>query len=386
MEDDRRLRIEETVRKCTDLLDGKVTEQQIQSMIDRLIKMKDMQTVMDSLALNVDKLFGNPEQQKKFEKCIDYIASLSDGAYSREDIITQIQENKSKNYTPGNISVEENHELINDTVSQVCEKLNKLGVDYYVVGALSTFIGTQTPLFRYHGDLDFMVAEKDIPKVQEALAGTNYDFQDDRLDNKKRLENGVGHTQGEHEVIANHKENEFHLGFFLFRREQDNSMTVREYFMQENTQGEKVPMVLERHMPKELVDLEYTSETIEYAGTRFRVSTPESVYSKKMFTQHPKDLLDIQALASKIDKSKITEMEKYPTTTKIVEADRENILAQQQEGLQRINSHYQRPVFQERAIANAKLTGSSVENKQKVQSFISRETQELENEQQHKEA
>lgn len=163
-----------------------------------------------------------------------------------------------------------------------------------------------------------MVAEKDIEKVREALQGTEYEFSDDRLSNQKRLEEGVGHTQGEHEVIANHKDNEFHLGFFLFRREQDNSLTIREYFMQENEKGEKVPMVLERHCPKELVDLEYTQEETEYAGTRFRTSTPESVYAKKMSTGHPKDMLDIKALKDKIDHSKITEMSKYHTTLKIV--------------------------------------------------------------------
>ena len=70
-----------------------------------------------------------------------------------------------------------------------------------------------TPLFRYHGDIDFMVAEKDIPKVREALAGTDYNFSDDRFNNKKRLENGAVYTQGEHEVMANHKENELHLVF-----------------------------------------------------------------------------------------------------------------------------------------------------------------------------
>ena len=95
-----------------------------------------------------------------------------------------------------------------------------------------------------------MVAEKDIEKVREALAGTDYEFSDDRFDNKKRLTEGVGHTQGEHEVIANHKENEFHLGFFLFRRETDQSITIREYFMQERENGERVPMVLKRNCPK----------------------------------------------------------------------------------------------------------------------------------------
>lgn len=194
-------------------------------------------------------------------------------------------------------------------------------MDYYLVGALSTFIGTDTPLFRYHGDIDFMIAEKHIDKVREALQGTEYEFSDDRLDNLKRLEEGVGHTQGEHEVIANHRENEFHLGFFLFRREQDDSLTIREYFMQENEEGTKVPMVLERHLPKKLVDLEYTQDETEYAGTRFRTSTAESVYAKKMSTRHPKDMLDIKALEGKIDHSKITQMSQYHTTLKIVKPE-----------------------------------------------------------------
>lgn len=165
-----------------------------------------------------------------------------------------------------------------------------------------------------------MVAEKDIEKVREALADTDYKFSDDRFNNQKRLEEGVGHTQGEHEVIANHKDNEFHLGFFLFRREPDQSITIREYFMQERENIEKVPMVLERNCPKELADLEYTVEETEFAGTRFRTSTPESVYAKKMSTRHEKDMLDIEVLKDKVDERKIEEAKKYQTTLRIVEA------------------------------------------------------------------
>ena len=165
-----------------------------------------------------------------------------------------------------------------------------------------------------------MVAEKDIEKVREALEGTDYDFLDDRFDNKKRFTEGVGHTQGEHEVIANHKENEFHLGFFLFRRESDQSITIREYFMEERENGERVPKVLERNCPKELVDLEYTVEETEFAGTRFRTSTPESVYAKKMYTRNEKDMLDIDALKDKVDERKIAEAMKYETTLNVVTA------------------------------------------------------------------
>lgn len=173
-----------------------------------------------------------------------------------------------------------------------------------------------------------MVAEKDIEKVREALADTDYEFSDDRFNNQKRLAEGVGHTQGEHEVIAHHKDNEFHLGFFLFRREPDQSITIREYFMQERENGEKVPMVLERHYPKELVDLEYSSEETEFAGTKFRTSTPESVYAKKMFTRHEKDMLDIEALKDKVDERIIAEAKKYETTLQVVEVTPERTITE----------------------------------------------------------
>lgn len=219
------------------------------------------------------------------------------------------------------MSIEDNHTLINNALKAVCNRLNKLGIDYYLVGALSAFIGTNTPLFRYHDDIDFMVAEKDISKVKKALQETEYEFLDNRLNNKKILKEGVGHTQGEHEVIANHKYNEFHLGFFLFRRERDNSLTIREYFMQQDKKGKIVPMVLERHCPRELVNLEYNQEETEYSGTKFRTATPESVFTKKMYTKHQKDILDLEVLKDKIDYNKIEAMKNFQTTLRIVEAE-----------------------------------------------------------------
>lgn len=142
--DDKRILIESTVRSCTSRLGGIVTEEQIQSMIDRLVEMKDIKNVVDSLALSVDKFFGRPEQKEQYEACMEDLLQLAGDSYkSKEDIISQIQDNKSKNYTPGNISVEENHQLIEESLKPICNKLNELGVDYYLVGALSTFIGTR---------------------------------------------------------------------------------------------------------------------------------------------------------------------------------------------------------------------------------------------------
>mgnify|MGYP005769104611 FL=1 len=99
MEQDRE-KIEQTVRKCTDRL-GFVTEEQVQSMVECLTKMQDIKSVVDSLALNIEKFFGREEQKADFEASMQDILELSGGAYSSVDeIISQVQNNKAQNYTP----------------------------------------------------------------------------------------------------------------------------------------------------------------------------------------------------------------------------------------------------------------------------------------------
>ena len=75
MEQDRE-KIEQTVRKCTDRL-GFVTEEQVQSTVEHLVKMQNMKSVVDSLALNIEKFFGREEQKADFEASMQDILELS---------------------------------------------------------------------------------------------------------------------------------------------------------------------------------------------------------------------------------------------------------------------------------------------------------------------
>ena len=82
-------------------------------MLSRLYDMKDLKTVMDSLALNVSNFFVKPEQIQDFSDCIKDIMQIDDTAYDfPEALLNQLQKNKETNYTPGNIPIEENHQLI----------------------------------------------------------------------------------------------------------------------------------------------------------------------------------------------------------------------------------------------------------------------------------
>lgn len=88
--------------------------------------------------------------------------------------------------------------------------------------------------------------------------------------------------------------------------------------------GKDVAMVLERSNSLESTKLDYEEKTTKYAGTEFRSSTAESVYSKKVYTRNPKDILDINALEKYIDFDKIEEMKKHKsiTRTMMVDGDR----------------------------------------------------------------
>ena len=321
MTDEEKLKVKNVIMNIASNVPN-LPKEKVQKVVENLITMNDTKDVIEKLAMSLESIFGElPEFKDVYSTSLDQVLKIDENAFeSVEELLKKVEFNKTHNITPGNISIDENHALIDSTISSLCSKLNELGVDYYLVGALSAFIGTGVPLFRYHGDLDFMIAEKDIEKVREALKDSDYVFEDNRLTTDKTYNPDVGHTQGEHEVIANHKENEFHLGFFLFDRHRDGSIDINEYY-KGRKDGKDVPMVLKRHLPKELVELEYTTESTEYAGTTFRTSTPESIYAKKSYTAKEKDLLDIQALEGKIDFEKIAETKKIRTTSRTMCAD-----------------------------------------------------------------
>ena len=114
-----------------------------------------------------------------------------------------------------------------------------------------------------------------------------------------------------HIVLAQNPDNEFHWGFFMFRREQDNSITMREY-SHRIEDDEVIVDVLERLSDPIGTELRYDEAPIEYMGTSFKTSTIESVYALKTYTKRPKDITDIQKLEPYIDKVKLLELQNHP--------------------------------------------------------------------------
>lgn len=98
--EDNREQIETVVRKCTDRIET-ITDEQVMSLVERLSKIKDIKTVVDLLALNVDKIFVGPKQKENYFASMQDLLEFSYGEYkSVDEIIAQLQKNKAQNYTP----------------------------------------------------------------------------------------------------------------------------------------------------------------------------------------------------------------------------------------------------------------------------------------------
>ena len=232
------------------------------------------------------------------------------------EICPPVEEMKSilnrmySNEVEGNMSLEDNHRLVNESLVRFTTLFNQYGIDYYIVGALPCFLKTGQQLFRYHDDIDIMINEDDIPKVAGIIELSGYKFHDDRFPSLERFQE-MEQNKPPHTVLAQNPNNEFHLGFFTFRREQDNSITMREYSHRiEN--GAVAVDVLDRQWDPIGTVLRYDETPTNYMGTSFRTSTVESVYALKGYTRRPKDITDMQKLEPYIDRQKLEALKQHP--------------------------------------------------------------------------
>lgn len=208
-----------------------------------------------------------------------------------------------KNLTNEEKTLKENHKLIKKTLKLVCNKFNKLKVDFYVVGSLSVYL-IKNKLVRYHDDIDFMILESDLKKVKKVLSKTNFIFEDNRLSNHRYLSGDSTYTMGEHELVANHKNKDFHLGFFLINKETNGSITVKEHFKAKDTEDR---YILYKNTPKKLADMLFNSNVYNFYGAKFKATSPENVYVIKQSTKREKDKFDLKIWEewNIIDKDKV---------------------------------------------------------------------------------
>ncbi len=283
-----------------------VSEEKKQELITRYSS-KSEQEVIKDLSKIVYKVFSNNEELYNYS--LNLIRNINPGICPPVEEMKEILNKMFSNEVDGNMPLEENHKLITEELIRFTTLFNQAEIDYYIVGALPFFLKTGQQLFRYHDDIDVMVNEEDIPKLAEIIRSTGYEFHDDRFPSLERFQE-MQTNKPPHTVLAQNPDNEFHLGFFTFKREKDNSITMREYSHRVEN-GKVVIDVLERQSDPDGTMLRYDDNPTEYMGTTFRTSTVESVYSLKEYTRRPKDITDIEHLKPFIDEKKLNALKQH---------------------------------------------------------------------------
>lgn len=197
------------------------------------------------------------------------------------------------------MSLEENHGKVIELFSYICNKFRELDIDYYLVGGFPCYLKTDGILRRFHSDIDFMINEKDISKLQQLIQDENWHFFDNRLDSKKSWNGDINRNPiGEHEIIARYDNSIFHIGGVCFRRGIKGELINREYF----TSNDGNPMVMEIHNSLELTKLDYPDDYSEFNGILFKSCSMESIYVRKKINGRDKDKGDINFLEKYVDK------------------------------------------------------------------------------------
>lgn len=204
-----------------------------------------------------------------------------------------------------------NIDFINEMLKFICGSLNDSKINYYLAGSIGAYIDARIPLEQIHEDIDIMIEEKNIYKLERIFKNTDFVLYDKRLTSNKVL-NDLGYTDGSHEVFAQYKYNDFHIGFFLLRFN-DSSYSTIEYFRKNGIQKK-----LERTLPIEYFEAQYNDELIDYMGIKLKTTRKETIYKNKTVMNREKDLFDIEKLKPTIENKKIEKLKglsKYRRTT-----------------------------------------------------------------------
>lgn len=298
------IQLEKTINNLSRFI--KIKEEKKQELISKYSSMKDVDVIKELAQILYSKLNNEENLFKALEEIRNINPEICPSVEKMNDILNKMFSNEIE----GNMSLEENHKLVKESLIKFTVLFNQYGIDYYIVGALPCFLKIGQPLFRYHDDIDIMINEDDIPKVAKIIELSGYEFHDDRFPSLERYHE-MKINKPPHTVLAQNPNNEFHLGFFCFRREKDKGITMREY-SHRLIKGKVLVDVLERKSDPKGTHLRYDETPISYMGTSFKTSSIESVYNLKEYTKRPKDITDIEKLEPYINRKKLEELKSHP--------------------------------------------------------------------------
>jgi hypothetical protein len=142
------------------------------------------------------------------------------------------------------------------------------------------YLITDTPLQRYHGDLDMMFNEEQLRELQKLIEQSR-DFTMETHMNEK--------DETGHEFSVRYKETPMNIGLFLFSRDRDGAITNKSYYKDRIT-GEMKCNEVEHTVSYS--NMAYSDREWRYHGHSFTMLSLEDMYISKRNSGRPKDGYD----------------------------------------------------------------------------------------------
>ena len=184
-----------------------------------------------------------------------------------------------------------------DTLSKIFSKID--GIDLYLTGGISAAIQTNRDLYRQNDDIDIMCREEQLPFLIEFLQKVGYSV-DDRRGIKTRNTvdiDGQFHAT-DHELNADTKSKKL-LGVGIFTYSIKGNEVITHSYSYHEKEGRVIGV--EKVMPKELFDLMYENNAVDYKGIKLKTQSKEYIYLTKSRGKREKDKLDASVIEPTLD-------------------------------------------------------------------------------------
>lgn len=251
---------------------------------------------------------------KAYEKYLNNDLSISD---INDDVAKSVLKKKEyfdkENNRYDKKYVSKNHEVIYSKLEEFAKLLNDANIDYQLAGALPCYIKYGEESDRCHDDIDISINEKDIDKLRKVCEIMGLNFKDNRFNTSRILKNGI--PSGEHEIIANSNNSDFHIGAFPFERLADGTIITKGYYHDSNNHS----CCREDIISSQLASLIFGKETIDFRGIPVYITAPEYVYILKEYTNSDKDKRDREFLEKHIDMERVQQIKELSKTDKVTQ-------------------------------------------------------------------
>ena len=205
-------------------------------------------------------------------------------------------------------SIVNNHKMVYDKIEELITILNKEGIDYYLAGALSSFINYGIESNRCHEDINIHINERDLGKFENVCTELNIHYIDDRLSSPRVLNDGISY--GEHDVKAIFGDSGFHIGVFCFERLADGTIISKIYYHNDDNS----PCCREEIYSSNLAKIIFKKSPVEFRGNLVYLVAPEYIFYIKQKTNTEKDKKDMECFQDKINMEVLGEIRRLMRT------------------------------------------------------------------------